>query len=513
MTPQPGILSLWWSLQGSLTLWLSLSCLALIALSRYLAPAELPRLRLQIWLLLLHFALGWTAANRADPFDDNGHSLTLLAAQLLGVAISAALFNALVFGIALSRFQRSVPAVLRDMLSVVALIVATVVLLSKHGFDVKSLLPTGAVLTAVVGIALQQTLGNLIGGMSIQLDKSVRVGDWISVDGLYGRVASIKWRYTSIETNDWETVVIPNSALVAGKVTVRGRRGGQETPWRRWVRFRLPHSASPAEVLRLAEQCLIKEPLESVAPTPLPSAVLLSVEEGVAQYALRYWLTDLLHDDAVDSAVRMRLIYALRRAGMEPALPAHQITLVEGSEESRQREVEAREAKREQALGAMELFHTLQPAELKRLARSLRDVPFAPGEALVRQGDEADSLYLIAKGQVSIRVLMDGSEKEVAQLSQGSYFGEMGLMTGEPRNATVQALTHVDTYHLDKEAFRALLQLRPELVDSVAEVLAKRRVELEQAKESLDQASKLRRQHEAKGHMLERIKAYFGHRA
>jgi small-conductance mechanosensitive channel/CRP-like cAMP-binding protein len=513
MTPQPGLLSLWWSLQGSLTLWLGLTCLALIVLSRYLAPAELPRLRLQIWLLLLHFALGWTAAAKADPFDDHGHSLTLLAAQLLSVAISAALFNALVFGIALGRFQRSVPALLRDMLSVITLVVAAVVLLSKHGFDVKSLLPTGAVLTAVVGLALQQTLGNLVGGMSIQLDKSVRVGDWISVDGLYGRVAAIKWRYTAIETNDWETVIVPNSSLLTSKLIVRGRRAARSTAWRRWIRFRLPHSASPAEVLRLAEQCLTKEALESVALTPAPSAILVSVEDGVAQYALRYWLTDFLHDDAVDSAVRLRLLYTLRRAGLEPALPAHQVTLLEGSEESRQREAEAKEARREQALSAMELFHTLQPAELKRLARSLHDVPFAPGEALVRQGDEADSLYIIAKGQVSVRVLMDGGEKEVAQLQQGSYFGEMGLMTGEPRNATVQALTHVDTYHLDKEAFRQLLQLRPELVDSVAEVLAKRRVELDQAKESLDQASKLRRQHEAKGHLLERIKAYFGHRA
>jgi CRP-like cAMP-binding protein len=237
------------------------------------------------------------------------------------------------------------------------------------------------------------------------------------------------------------------------------------------------------------------------------------VEDGVAQYALRYWLTDFLHDDAVDSAVRTRLVYALRRAGFEPALPAHQVTLLEGSEEARQRETEARDSKREQALAAMELFHTLQPAELKRLARSLQDVPFAPGEALVRQGDEADSLYIIAKGRVSVRVLIEGAQKEVAQLSQGSYFGEMGLMTGEPRNATVEALGHVDTYHLDKEAFRQLLQTRPELAESVAEVLAKRRVELEQARESLDQETKLKRQREAKGHLLERIKAYFGHRA
>jgi CRP-like cAMP-binding protein len=300
--------------------------------------------------------------------------------------------------------------------------------------------------------------------------------------------------------------------LLQSKLVVRGRREGVQSTWRRWVRFRLPHSASPAEVISLAEKALRSEPIEWMASSPQPEVILNNVEEGVAYYSARYWLTDFGHDDRTDSAVRLRLIYALRRAGLEPALPAQQVTVVEASEEARQREVEVREAKREQALASMELFNPLKPDELQRLARSLRDVPFAPGEALVRQGDDADSLYVIAKGRVSIHVLVDGSDKEVAQLQQGSYFGEMGLMTGEPRNATVQALSHVDTYHLDKAAFRQLLLSRPELADSMAEVLAKRKAELDQVRESLDQAAKQRRQVEAKGPLLERIRSYFGSR-
>ena len=512
MPTDTDFLALWWSQAGATTFVLTLVWLALLPLARALAPEELKALRSQVWLLLLHLGLGWMVAARTNPFDDGGHGLMLLATQLLGIAIGVGLFNALVMGIALGRFQRSVPTVLRNVLSVVALLIGALVLVSKHGFDVKSLLPTGAVLTAVIGLALQTTLGNLIGGLSIQLDKSVRVGDWVSIDGLYGRVSQIRWRATSLETNDWETVIVPNSALLAGKLVVRGRREGVQSSWRRWIRFRLPHSASPAEVIGIAQKALRSEPIQFVSPIPEPNAILVSVEEGVAHYAVRYWLTDFSRDDAVDSAVRLKLIYALRRAGLEPALPAQQVTLIESSEEVRQREDEAKDHRREQALESMELFHILQPNEKKRLAQSLRDVPFAPGEALVRQGDEADSLYIIAKGKVSIRVRMDDGDKEVAQLSQGSYFGEMGLMTGEPRNATVQALTHVDTYHLDKDAFRQLLRLRPELADGVAEVLAKRRVELDQAKESLDQASRAKRQSEAKGHMLERIKAYFGNK-
>jgi small-conductance mechanosensitive channel/CRP-like cAMP-binding protein len=512
MPMNTGLFGAWWGLQGSVTLWLTLVWALLLWVSRWLAPQEVPRLKWQAALLLLHFILGWAAAARATPFDD-GHQFTLLAAQLLAVAIGVALFNAAIIGIALLRFKRSVPTLLRDVLSLAALVIAAIVLLAGHGFDVKSLLPTGAVLTAVIGLALQQTLGNLVGGMGIQLDKSVRVGDWISIDGLYGRVAAIQWRYTALETNDWETVIVPNSSLLTGKLVVRGRRAGVETPWRRWVRFRLPHHDSPAEVMQVAQQAVTEEPIKGISATPAAHVLLTSVEEGVAHYALRYWLDDLSRDDAVDSAVRVRLVYALRRAGFEPALPAYQMTLLEGSAEALQRESDEREARREQALAAMELFHTLKPAELKSLARHLRDIPFAPGEALTRQGAEADSLYFIKRGKVGVRVAIDHEEREVAQLGAGNYFGEMGLMTGEPRSATVVALTHVDTYHLDKEAFRQLLQSRPELADSIAEVLAKRRVELDQAKESLDQASKLKRQHDAKNHLLERIRAYFGPRA
>lgn len=502
----------WWSGQGSLTLGLGLLWLALWPLAGRFAPAELPRLRQTLWLLLLHLAAGLWAAVPGAPDAEPGRQVALLFARLLAVAVAVGLFNHLVLGIGLGRFQRSVPTLLRDVLSLIALLVAAFVLLARHGFDLKALLPTGAVLTAVIGLAMQQTLGNLIGGMAIQLDKSVRVGDWISVEGHYGRVSQIRWRYTSIETNDWETVIVPNSQLLAAKVLVRGRREAREAPWRRWIRFRLPYAAPPAEVLALAEAALAEATPAGVASRPAPQAVLLSLEDGIAHYALRYWLQAFEHDDKVDSEVRLRLFYALRRAGFEPALPAQQVTLVEGGREAREQAAAAEQAGREQALAGMELFGHLSPAELARLARELKPVPFGPGEALCRQGEAADSLYILSRGWV--RVEVEGAEggRELARLGPGAYFGEMGLMTGEPRSATVRAEGHVDALRLDKAAFQALLHERPELAETVAGVLAHRKAELEAARESLDQAARARRQQEHQRQLLGRIRGFFQHR-
>lgn len=505
------LLGLWWAGQAVVSFWLGLIWLLLWFLAGKVARTELPRIRQTLWLLLVHVGLGlWAAARSGHP--DPGVQWVLLGTRLLGVAIGVSLFNHLVLGIGLGRFQRSVPTLLRDALSLVALVLATIILVAKHGFDIKALLPTGAVLTAVIGLALQQTLGNLVGGLSLQFDKSVRVGDWISVDGLFGRVSAIRWRYTALETNDFETIIVPNSQLLAAKLLVRGRREDREAPWRRWVRFRLPHSAPSAEVLALAERCLLDEPVPNVAAHPAPSAVLMSLEDGVAHYALRYWLTRFDMDDLTDSAVRVRLLYTLRRAGLEPALPSQQVSLVETGREARDEAAQQAQADREQALGTMELFNHLKPEELRQLARELKPVPFGPGEALCRQGDAADSLYIVHRGRVRVRVAADGAEREVAQLGPGSYFGEMGLMTGEPRTATVQADGHVDAYRLEKEPFRRLLLQRPELAEAVAGVLAQRKVELEAAREQLDQDASRRRHHEHRSQMLLRIREFFSHK-
>jgi small-conductance mechanosensitive channel/CRP-like cAMP-binding protein len=496
-----------------MTLWLTLIWVTLLLLARQVAPQELPRLRQSLWLLLTHVVLGLIAAAKSSlPIADQGHQLVLLATRLLSVAIGVSLFNHLVLGIGLGRFKRGVPTLLRDALSLIVLVIAAVILLARHGFDIKALLPTGAVLTAVIGLALQQTLGNLVGGLSLQLDKSVRVGDWVSVDGLFGRVSEIRWRATAIETNDYETVIVPNAQLLAAKLLVRGRRDSKDAPWRRWVRFRLPFDAPSAEIIRLAESCLDEERPRNVAEFPRPNAVLMNLEDGVAHYALRYWLTDFSQDDRTDSAVRLRLLYALRRAGHEPALPAQQVTLVETGAEARDYAQKAEQRSREEALRAMEIFNGLTPEELATLARELKPVPFGPGEALCRQGEAADSLYIVRRGVVRVRVGADGGDREVARLEAGSYFGEMGLMTGEPRTATVRADGHVDAFRLEKDAFRRLLADRPALAEQMAEVLATRKVELEQVREKLDQDASRRRHREHHTQLLGRIKDFFGRR-
>jgi CRP-like cAMP-binding protein len=132
------------------------------------------------------------------------------------------------------------------------------------------------------------------------------------------------------------------------------------------------------------------------------------------------------------------------------------------------------------------------------------------GEAITRQGAEAHWLYLITRGDAEVRVSLDGKLNEhVATLRQGDFFGEMGMMTGEPRTATVIALSDVECYRVDKEAFHDILQRRPEIAESISEILARRRVELDMAREDLNEEAKRARMQKHQGDLLRRIRNFF----
>ena len=350
----------------------------------------------------------------------------------------------------------------------------------------------------------------MMGGMALQLERTIGVGDWIKLDAQEGLVKEIRWRHTSIETRNWDTVVIPNSVLMKSQVTVLGRRQGQPRQHRQWVYFNVDFRYSPAEVIDIVETALRAESIPNVAAGPAPNCVLMDFKESYGSYAVRYWLTDLAVDDPTNSIVRTRIYFALRRANIPLSIPAHTLFVTE--EDRSRRELKSAEevTRRVEALKGVELFHALTEEERRALATRLRVAPFVRGEAMTRQGAEAHWLYLITRGDADVRVSVDGNLSErIATLHAGDFFGEMGMMTGEPRTATVIALSDVECYRVDKDAFHDILQQRPEIAESISEILARRRVELEMAREDLNEEAKRARMRQHQGDLLKRIRNFF----
>lgn len=433
----------------------------------------------------------------------------------LGGSIAAALAlvgatGLIVFDVILPLMRVSVPRILQDVIVGVSGMVAIVSSASHAGINLTQIVATSAVLTAVVGLALQDTLGNLVAGLALQLDRSVRVGDWVKVGEFSGRVSEIHWRYTAIETRNWETVIIPNSVLTKSQVVVLGRRAGEAQQWRRWVYFNVDFRFPPSRVMELATAAVRDQPIDFVATRPAPNCVLVDLHESYARYAVRYWLTDIAPDDPTDSIVRTRIYFALSRAAIPLSIPAHAIFVTEETSERRASKQDQADADHVAALRQVDLFQDLSEDERDELAGSLRKAPFTSGEVLTRQGKSAHYLYLIRKGSVSVRVTEGSLEREVAKLHAGDFFGEMSLLTGEPRSATVVALEDVECLRLDAEAFRALMKRRPDMADQVAKVLAERRTGLVATREGLDEDKRKQLLARHERDLLDRIRGFFG---
>jgi small-conductance mechanosensitive channel/CRP-like cAMP-binding protein len=435
-----------------------------------------------------------------------------IALLLEGMAIIN-LAGVLLFRVALRAIRLEPPPIVRDLLLAIAYIVLLLGLLSHAGVNLTGIVATSAVATAVIAFSLQDTLGNVMGGMVLQLERSIAPGDWIRVDQQEGMVKEIRWRQTSLETRNWDTIIIPNSQLMKSQVTILGRRTNQPRQNRQWVYFNVDYRYSPTEVIEAVETALRAEPIPNVATEPLPQCIMHDFKDSYGMYAVRYWLTDLSANDPTNSMVRARIFTALKRVGISPSIPAQTLFITEDSEERRHRKTSEEAERRLQAMRGVELFAPLTEEELRQLAGRLRVAPFVRGEAITRQGAHANWLYMLIKGHAEVRVRADGDNGEasqmVATLKEGSFFGEMGLLTGAPRSATVVAKTDVLCYRLDKEAFIGVLKKRPELAEAISQILARRRSELEAVREGLNEQAARMRARSAQQDILQRIRNFF----
>ena len=379
------------------------------------------------------------------------------------------------FNVALPRINLRISGILADILVIIGYIGWGFFRLNLAGVELNHLFATSAILTAVLAISMQDTLGNLLGGLALQMDNSLEIGDWIKIDDLSGQVTDIQWRFTALLTRNGEKVVVPNSQLMKGRYYVLCDKHQAQPGWRRSIGFNVDLAVPPGQVINLVERDISEASIANLARQPAPNCVLMDFGPGYAHYVLRYWLINPLPDDVTDSDVRVHILATLQRNGIRLATDDHTIHLVEEGAKHRA-EVEGREMQRRlRAINAIELFARLADSEKQYLAQRLTKAPFARGDIITRQGAIAHWLYIMVSGEAEAWWQPpEGPRRLLEKRGPGSVFGEIGLMTGAPRRATVIASTDVETYRLDKEGFQAIIEQRPELADSLSGILERR---------------------------------------
>jgi small-conductance mechanosensitive channel/CRP-like cAMP-binding protein len=488
------------------------------ALVNRFAPAKKARIRRALYLFVL-FGLSTVTGEILEhvhaPRVTGWSETNDLVACILAAFTCVELAGMVIFDLLLPALGVVLVTIASDLTIGIAYIFATFAVLKAANVSASSVVTTSAVVSGVLALSLQATLGNILGGVALQLDGSIHVGDWVQLaDGTQGRVIAIRWRHTVVETRNWDTIIVPNSNLLAQNITILGKRAGMPLQHRMWVYFNVDFRYAPSRVIDVVKTALGNAHIEGVADQPPPSVICYDFakdnRDSFAYYAVRYWLTDLANDDPTSSRIRARVYTALERANIPLAKPAQ--TVFFSPEE---RENERGKRHREQRLSALtgvEIFRSLTPEERTSLLDHLEFVPYTAGETVTKQGAVAHWLYILCSGKVEVRRHVEGStlSKAVATIEAPGFFGEMGMLTGEPRRADVVALVDTDCFRLDKTGLEGILRDRPEIAQEISRTLAKRDIELATVLEGLDEEARKARMVHLETHMLDRIQEFFG---
>jgi CRP-like cAMP-binding protein len=250
-------------------------------------------------------------------------------------------------------------------------------------------------------------------------------------------------------------------------------------------------------------------PIANVARTPAPTTVVHGFAHGNLEYDLRYFLMDLLEDEMTDSMVRLHLFASLQRAGIrlaEEQRTVHAVTRDEAhADVVRKREI----GRRLEMLRGVDLFSVLSEDEMNEIAERLQYAPFARGDVITKQGNIAHWLYIIMFGEAEVRYEPPHAAPQlISTLRPGQFFGEMALLTGDARSATVVAKTDVECYRLDGKSFQGLLLKRPEIAEGMSRVISSRRPDLERVREAF--ATQPGPVVSEQADLLSRIRRFFG---
>jgi small-conductance mechanosensitive channel/CRP-like cAMP-binding protein len=375
---------------------------------------------------------------------------------LLAVADSAA-----------HRTRAHFSTILKDLLMLLSYAVVLIAVLTKDTHvDPTPIFASSAVIGVVLGFALQESLGNIFSGLTLQMSRPFAPGDWIKSGDFIGRVQGITWRSTKVITRSNEQLEFPNSDL-AKQVVINYSIGIVADE----IAIGISYSTPPNYVREVILEALRSVP--GILQDPAPDVYTWEYGDYAIRYRIRYWMSDFADAERLHDTVTSSLWYLLRRKSIEIPAPIRQLRLMR--EETPKADIEAFERGVMEELRQVDFLRPLSDEELRLLVGQIEVQKFGAGEAIVREGDRGDSLFIIRSGVVEVLgMTSERKQIHIRDLVHPAFFGEMALMTGEPRMATVRARTDAELLELDHDGFSELFKVHPETASRIGEVIAER---------------------------------------
>jgi CRP-like cAMP-binding protein len=396
------------------------------------------------------------------------------------------------------------PVLLVDIFRLVLVVVGAMILYSTvWQKDVSPILTTFGVGSLVLGLALQDTLGNLFAGLALVFERPVAVGDWIQLGDLVGKVQQINWRSVRVVTREMTEITIPNSAIGKDRIL------NFSNPTRLHgfkVTIGFSYDAPPNTVKDILESAARETP--GVVSSPAPEARTIEFGAYAIQYELRIFIGD--YEDLVSrrNDLMSRIWYAARRNNLVIPYP---ITTMYKTEVPYAPQPSAGISGLAEILESTELFKSLSHEESLRLASEVTLERFGRGERVIAEGDEGDCFYIVVSGTASVSVRgVDNRLVPVSELQRGAVFGEMSLLAGGLRTASVFATSDVTVARIGKEALSHLLANRSDLLESFAHYAAERTKQIAAARAQDSQASQPEHVTVDERALSERLRRFFG---
>jgi len=437
----------------------------------------------------------------ADPSPSPDTIIGIVKLILIGILayLFVRALNFLFFGLAFRLKRIDAPTLIRNIFTIVAFTILFLIAFTFlfPGINLGALFTTSAIFGVILGLALQDTLGNFFAGISLQADRPFQVGDVITVgaERHQGVVEEISWRAIKIRTFTNHVVLIANSNAAREPIEVCPR----ENLNARLVLFNTLYSDSPAKTIHVVREAVREA--ENVSTKVPPIVRIRNFSDSSVDYEVKYWLEDYAKFNDTDALIRQRIWYAFRRAGLNFAYPTRTL-FVERRSAAAHRDGDG--GALVERLSAVDIFAPLSVEETGMLAQAAVRHVFAPGEVVIRAGDPGSSMFVVHNGRVKVQVNENGRPRTVATLNEGDFFGEMALFTGEPRTANVVALEETEVLEIGFAAMKRVFDTNPDLVESLSFIMAERRQGLTAQTDSSTPSS------DSSGSLLSSIKRFFG---
>lgn len=472
-------------------------------------------------LLLLAFSLTWiyegeimrTVALRAYGSAQGGLDVALQIGLWLAAAYFAfSVIRVLVLdGVVAGAIGGPTPHLLRDVIGLVMLVLAvTGIARFVFGWEITAFWATSGAVGLVIGLALRPVILDVFSGLTINLDRSYRIGDWLNVENgrdgaINGEVVEISWRATRLRTVEGNLVLVPNSQMGTRILTNYSR----PLPHCRMTVTICLDFSIPVERVRRVLLGGIQSMIHPEGPLAEPAATVMvegTSDLGVV-YRIDYWQVDRSGPTQPRSRVFEGVLRHLHAAGITPAYPKRDIFTAP----LMARQFDGRTmADRVTLMRRIDLFASLPDERLQALAAGLVPRLFAAGDTVVRRGEAGASMFVLMEGLLEVRteVTGRGAGQPLAVIQPGEFLGEMSLLTGEPRMATVVAITEAMTWEITKAQMEPLLRSDPPLAGVLARVLAERQAKNALAHGTSETVSKQHTERTAR-EILSRIVAVF----